>query len=71
MSEKTFFDKELNTLSFNFGGAKHLIKIRFILIKRRPKTKNVRGNRPQVFYKKDFIKIFVKFAGKHLCWSLF
>ena len=25
----------------------------------------------ELFYKKDFLKIFAKFTVKHLCWSLF
>ena len=30
-----------------------------------------RNSRPEVIYKKDFLKHFAKFAGKHLCRTLF
>ena len=30
-----------------------------------------RGSRPEVFCKKDILKNFAKFTGKHLCKSLF
>ena len=26
---------------------------------------------PEVFFKKDVLKNFANFTGKHLCWSLF
>ena len=26
---------------------------------------------PEAFYKKDGLKSFTKFTGKHLCWSFF
>ena len=29
------------------------------------------SSHPESFCKKGFVKIFGKFAGKHLCWSLF
>ena len=31
----------------------------------------VRSSHPVVFWIKDALKIFAKFMGKHLCWSLF
>ena len=30
-----------------------------------------RSSRPEVFCKKDILRNFAKFTGKHLCWSLF
>ena len=30
-----------------------------------------RSSRPEVFCKEGVVKNFAKFAGKHLCWSLF
>ena len=30
-----------------------------------------RSSRPEVFYKLGFLKSFVKFTRKHLCWNLF
>ena len=30
-----------------------------------------RSNRPDMFHKKDVLKSFAKFTGKHLCQSLF
>ena len=30
-----------------------------------------RSSFPEMLHKKSFVKIFAKFAGKHLCWSLF
>ena len=30
-----------------------------------------RSSRPEVFCKKDALKSYAKFTGKHLCWSLF
>ena len=35
------------------------------------KSLSVRSNRPEVFCKKDVLKNFIKFTGKHLCQSLF
>ena len=32
---------------------------------------NIRNGCPEVFCKKDVIKHFPKFTGKHLCWRLF
>ena len=32
---------------------------------------NTRSSHLQVFYQKGVLKNFAKFAGKHLCWSLF
>ena len=32
---------------------------------------SLRSGHPEVFYKKGVLKNFVKFTGKHLCWSLF
>ena len=34
-------------------------------------TNKVQKQPPGVFYKKDVLKNFSKFTGKHLCWSLF
>ena len=33
--------------------------------------RNCRGSHPDVFYKKDVLKNFAKFAGKHLRQSIF
>ena len=30
-----------------------------------------RSSRLQMFFKKDVLKTFANFTGKHLCWSLF
>ena len=30
-----------------------------------------RSSRSQMFFKKDVLKNFANFTGKHLCWSLF
>ena len=30
-----------------------------------------KGSLPEVFCRKDVLKDFAKFTGKHLCWSLF
>ena len=35
------------------------------------KLNNDRSSRPEVLCKKDFLKNFAKFTGKHLCHSLF
>ena len=32
---------------------------------------NYRSSRPEVFYKKDVLRNFAKFTGKHLCRTLF
>ena len=34
-------------------------------------SNNIRSSRPEVFCKKDVLKNFAKFLGKHLCQSLF
>ena len=35
------------------------------------KKNNSRSSRPEMFYKKDVLRNFTKFTGKHLCQSLF
>ena len=34
-------------------------------------VENIRSSRPEVFCKKDVLRNFAKFTGKHLCQSLF
>ena len=34
-------------------------------------VENIRSSRPEVFCKKGVLRNFAKFAGKHLCQSLF
>ena len=72
ISWKIYFFSNLEKLnkSFDFG----IFLIAFLLGWSLHCTiifKTGRSSRPEVFCKKDFLKNFTKFTGKHLCQSLF
>ena len=57
---------DFNKVAFN-----SCFKLRYSLKILNVVVSSYRSSRPEVFYKLGFLKSFVKFTRKHLCWNLF